>query len=283
MTSLVAAADPVARGVVTYRGMCDASAGVALDTGCFVVANDEDNLLRLYSREYPGSPYAVINLTRFLRLSKGSRETDIEGGAWLDGRIYWITSHGRNAEGRPAANRRRFFATTVRRVGPFPGLAPVGQPCSTLIEDLASDPRMADFALAAAATLPPKDPGALNIEGLCPTPEGGLLIGFRNPVPQGRALLVPLLNPAGIVCGERAQFGDPIRLDLDGLGVRDLLWHGDRYLLIAGAYHGGGRCGSTSGKEAPRHPAGSRRRTLATRRRRHSWHSPGMPRAASCC
>jgi hypothetical protein len=34
-------------------------------------------------------------------------------------------------------------------------------------------------------------PGGLNIEGLAATPDGQLLIGFRNPLSEGKALLLP--------------------------------------------------------------------------------------------
>jgi len=240
MFRALAAAPPAGNSLVTYQGMCDASAGVALNDEWFVVANDEDNVLRLYSRLAPGGPQATLKLARFLRLTRGKRETDLEGGAWLGDRIYWITSHGCDAAGQPAANRRRFFATSVRWAGTTPALQFVGTPCSTLLEQLAADLRLAPFGLAAAATHAPKDPGALNIEGLCATPDGHLLIGFRNPVPHGQALLVPLLNPAEVVAGAPARFSDPLQLDLGGLGIRDLLWLNHRYLLIAGAYHGGG-------------------------------------------
>jgi hypothetical protein len=79
-------------------------------------------------------------------------------------------------------------------------------------------------------------PRALNIEGLTGTPDGHLLIGFRNPIPRGMALLVPLLNPAELIEGKAAQFGNPILLDLGGLGIRSMGWGGGKYLIIAGHY-----------------------------------------------
>jgi hypothetical protein len=83
----------------------------------------------------------------------------------------------------------------------------------------------------------------LNIEGLCARPDGSLLIGFRNPVPKKKALLVPILNPAQLVnnTGTRAKVGDPIRLDLDGRGIRDLVQRDGKYYIIAGAYDGADR------------------------------------------
>ena len=39
-----------------YRGLCDASAVEALDANLFAVANDEDNVLRIYDRLKVGLP-----------------------------------------------------------------------------------------------------------------------------------------------------------------------------------------------------------------------------------
>ena len=62
--------------------------------------------------------------------------------------------------------------------------------------------------------------GGFNIEGLASTPEGALLIGLRNPLRHGRALLVPLLNPDEVIEGGRARFGAPVELDLQQRGIR---------------------------------------------------------------
>jgi hypothetical protein len=79
----------------------------------------------------------------------------------------------------------------------------------------------------------------LNIEGLCATAEGHLWIGFRNPIPGGRALLVPLFNPAEVVTGGTAELGDPMLVDLGGLGIRDMVFAGGRFVIAAGSYNGG--------------------------------------------
>ena len=66
------------------------------------------------------------------------------------------------------------------------------------------------------------------------------MIGFRNPIPQGRALIVPLLNPEDLLSGKRARFGDAILLDLIGLGLRGMESVEGGYYLIAGPADGGG-------------------------------------------
>src|SRR6185436_16331903 len=106
-------------------------------------------------------------------------------------------------------------------------LAPVGRPYQNLLLDLVREPSLKRFKLGKASALAPKSAGALNIEALCSTPGQHLLIGFRNPIPERRALIVPLLNPNELIEGKRARFGEPILLDLGGLGIRDLgYWEG---------------------------------------------------------
>jgi hypothetical protein len=224
----------------TFYGMCDASAAVALGTNLFIVANDEDSILRVYRRQPGAMPVSTFDMTPFLHLTGKAPETDLEGAARFSDRIYWITSHGRNAKGKFTPNRHRFFATSIAVTDDNVTFRPVGKPYTRLLGDLLSDPRMAPFRLGSASRFAPKEPNALNIEGLTPTPEGHLLMGFRNPIPRGQALLVPLLNPAELIEGGSAKFGSPILLNLGGLGVRSIGWGNGRFLIIAGDYSNDG-------------------------------------------
>ena len=73
-------------------------------------------------------------------------------------------------------------------------------------------------------------------EGVDVADDKHLLIGFRNPIPRGRALVVPLLNPNQVINGSAAQFGEPSLLNLGGQGIRDIgHWHG-KYLIVGGSY-----------------------------------------------
>lgn len=221
--------------VMTYRGSCDASAAVALDADHFVVAGDEDNTLRVYSRGRP-EPVGEAPLATFL--DSGNKESDLEAAAAVGKRIYWIASHGRNSKGKLRPDRQRFFATDIDP-GAQPGVTPAGTPYRGLLEDLAAAPTLAGLRLGDAARLAPEAPGGLNIEGLAAMPDGSLLVGFRSPVPNGRALLVPLLNPAELVTavpGRKARFGEPILLELRGRGVRSIerALDGRGYWIVAG-------------------------------------------------
>ncbi len=226
---------PPTRGLV-FRGMSDASAAVMLDSRHFVVGNDEDNVLRVYDLEQPGLPVKSLDCSSFLQVGGKNLESDFEGAARLGDRIFWIGSHSADRNGNPAPNRRRLFATSLSKEGSVTLIHLTGQPYSSLIEDLTVDPRYHGFNLDAAGNLPPKSPGALNIEGLSVTSDGKLLIGFRNPIPQGKALVAVLNNPNEVIQGRPARFDPPLLLDLGGNGIRDMgVWRGSHYIL-AGSF-----------------------------------------------
>lgn len=219
--------------------MCDASGAVPLDEHTFLVADDEDNVLRVYDSSQGGEPLAAVDLSDALQLpkkKKGAPEIDIEAATRVGGLAYFITSHGRNSSGKAKPERLRFFATTASTNG-RPEL--VGKPYDGLLRDLLAEPRLARFDLAAAAELAPKADGGFNIEGMTARREGGVWLGFRNPLREGRALLVPLLNPEQVIEGEPARFGEPVTLELGGLGVRALSVSRDRYLIAAGPFDSG--------------------------------------------
>jgi hypothetical protein len=120
---------------------------------------------------------------------------------------------------------------------------PVGLPYTKLLEDLARAPALREYDLESASRKAPESKDGLNIEGLAATPQGTLMIGFRNPIPGGNALIVPLDNPQQIVEGERAKLGPPIELSLNGLGIRSIEYGESRgrYLIVAGPYNDDGK------------------------------------------
>jgi hypothetical protein len=221
--------------------MADASAGVAVNSNMFLVGDDEENKLRLYRRDQGGPPVKEFNLNLFLEVYGTSLETDVEGAARIGDRAFWIGSHGRNTDGKERPNRARFFATDIKiNAKNEVTVVPVGKPYKRLLDDLTADRRFASFHFAEAASRAPKEPDAVNIEGLSATPDGKLLLGFRNPVPKKKALLIPLENPNEVAMGKRPVFGSAIQLDLGGLGIRDIALYKSSYFIIAGSFHGGG-------------------------------------------
>jgi hypothetical protein len=125
-------------------------------------------------------------------------------------------------------------------------LKPVGTPFRDLVKALADSDNavgLKNYRLDEAAKEPPESAKGLNIEGLTKTPQGTLLIGFRNPIPNGQALLVPLQNPdAVIVDGKKPKLGRPILLPLGGLGIRSIEYVVAKkaYIIIAGPFDDSG-------------------------------------------
>ena len=227
-----------------HRGICDASGAVALDDNRFIVANDEDNVLRVYSANESGKPRTISDINNYFTNNPKKKEVDIEAATELNGLIYWITSHGRNKSRKRKPERHQFFANKITNSGK-PILEKVGNSYTQLVfKDMFQDDKLKKYELEKAEELAPKEEGGLNIEGLTATPNGDLLIAFRNPIPKGKALVLPLTNPLELIQKDekevKAILGEPIELDLGGLGIRSIeYWQVYKvYLIVAGAYDG---------------------------------------------
>jgi hypothetical protein len=223
-----------------HHGICDASGAIALGENHFIVANDESNLLRIYAADQSGSAIATVDIHSYFDNNPDAKEVDLEAAAQIDNVIYWISSHGRNKKGKFKPERHQLFAH--KRSGWE--FEQIGRSYTQLVlGDMFNDSRLDRYRLKDAEQLPPKADGGLNIEGLAVTPSGELLIGFRSPIVNGKALLVPLNNPRELVEGAAAVLGNPIELDLDGLGIRSVeYWEAqEQYIIVAGSSDEGDR------------------------------------------
>ncbi|HEV2157480.1 DUF3616 domain-containing protein [Bradyrhizobium sp.] len=246
--------------IVTYRGACDGSAAVALDQNRFAVADDDGNVLNVYEI---GKPEAVgLNLDGFLDapLKKKQpgpdgqpayKEADIEGAARIGDRIYWISSHGRDSKGHAEPSRARLFATRIVPDPAGPRLEPVNSTAdrkkpavyTNLREDMFADKALEDLKPAKTYAPdkkkgpPPESKKGFNIEGLAATPDGHLLIGFRNPRPGKKAVVIRLDNPAEVLDGNKPKFGKSWQLKkLKGRGIRSIERINDTYVIVAGPH-----------------------------------------------
>ena len=228
-----------AQGAPTvYHGACDGSAAVTLDERHFVAANDDENSLRLYQIGVT-NPLAVVDLNPVLKpetKKKDGRpkEVDIEAAARVGDRIYWIGSHARDSGGDKESSRHRFFATDIGRVAGAPPFILKPTPAYTdLLKDLVEQLP----GLKEATEQSPEAAGGFNIEGMAAAPGGELMIGLRNPRPDGKAIVVLLTNPAAVVDNNaRPRFGTPERLDLGKRGIRSIEHVGGRYVIVAGPF-----------------------------------------------
>lgn len=228
-----------AADVLVHTGLANASAAVPVGDRWFATAGGDDNVVRVYPTDRGGPPVATLRLPGRSTLLHHAAEFDLEAGARIGDIVYWIGSHGRAKDGRERPARQQFLATRITATNDHVRMESFGSPCTSLLQVLLADPRYQALGFAAAAGRPPEEDG-INVEGLCDTPEGTLLVGFRSPLPEERAVLAPLLNPAEAVDGREPRFGDPVRLDLGGRGVRDMARSGTRYYILAGSEGSGG-------------------------------------------
>lgn len=205
---------------VEYRGLCEASAGAYVDAEHFAVASDETNRLQLYRRGNPQPIGSGFDMEEFTSFDK----SDLEAAAAIGDRVYWMSSHSFNRDGEDKAKRKLFFATRFAVSDGRPTLVPVGHPIKSLRD-----------GIARAAGVAPRE---LNIEALAADADGGLLIGLRAPLRDGKAIVLAFRNPAAVIDRKaEPEFGAPVLVDLGGRGLRGmerLAGNDAPYIIAAG-------------------------------------------------
>lgn len=206
-----------------------------------MIADDEDNVLRIYNAERGGFPVRSVALNEMINPSlppsfsgaiPENKELDLEAATRIEDISFWLTSHALNKKAKFKPERFKFIA--LRHAPHEQGVVAFGRPYDNLVEDIAREPKHQALGLRDAATKAAEAVNGLNIEGMTAAFGGGVLIGFRNPLPRNQAIIVTLQNPKQIVNNEAPEFGDYYLLDLGGLGIRGLsAWQG-HYLIAAG-------------------------------------------------
>ena len=217
-----------------HTGASDASAAVPVGASHMLVANDEDQVLRLYERANSGFPVAQFNLNAPLALGA---EGDLEAAVRIGNRVYWIGSHGNKRDGSDAATRRIAFSTDL--TGSGAATVPVyvnkftGLRTDMIAWDNANGHGLGAGALglAASAASPvlPTVPNGFNIEGAALAPGSStILLGFRAPLQnttnRNLALVIPATNLTSVIDegAGTVTFGAPIFLDLGGRAIRSM-------------------------------------------------------------
>ncbi len=236
-----------------HSGKADASTALALDNDYMLVADDEDQTIRLFHRNNSGLPVNGFDLTSNLALTDLSggvpREVDIEGSTRIGSDIYWLASHSNSSGGSTRPNRYRLIRTALSSTGASSSIAYTSH-YSSLRTDLITwgDANSYGFTASAATGKVPELVDGFNIEGFTIAPNGTTaFIGFRAPqVPTSgrvKALIAPISNFNTWASGNFASsptLGTPIELDLGGRGIRSIECNNNGCLIIAGASDGAG-------------------------------------------
>ncbi len=225
------------RVVIAFRplsGIYEPSAIRQLPDGRFLVVEDEkDHPLSLVTIGAEGKVKTEALTAGLLQMFDSFWKLDDLEGLAADraGFVYAITSHSREDDGDEKKSREklvRFRVEGDRVVDP------------KVVDGLKHALTKQHAVLAAAARVRDvKASGGLNIEGLEISPDQRrLLIGFRSPLRDGRALIAIVENPAEIFESNEAPRIAPLleELDLGGQGIRGLSFVPalGAYLVIGG-------------------------------------------------
>ncbi len=244
-----------------HTASSDASGSSVVDSNYMFIADDENNVLRLYNRHYSGTALYGLDISAAVGASE---ECDLEAAtssvAYNAGRrMYWIGSLGNSKSGNLKPDRNIAFATDMAGTGANTTLS-VKSYSRQMRPSLISwgDSHGWNFTAGAASGMIPKRIDGFNVEGLAVAPGGDTVyIGFRAPcVPvsgvtptsanRRYALLAPVLNFETLFNSNNQvnglpTIGDPVLFDLDGLGIRSIEKTPDgKYVIVAGLYTGGG-------------------------------------------
>lgn len=228
----------------------DASTGTPAGNGYMLVADDEDQTIRLFDRNESGFRLKAWNFNSDLGWAS-YEEADLEASFRAGDLIYWMGSHSNTRNGNDAPARELIFMTSVSGTATTSELAYEGK-YTGLKDDLVLwdssnghglGANALGLALSAAVGKVPEQVDGFNIEALARMPAGssGAYIGFRAPLTPGsgrtNALVVPVTNLGALLTGisSTAAFAAPIELDLGGRGIRSMVRNAENeYLILAG-------------------------------------------------
>jgi len=215
-------------------GIYEPSAIQQLQDGRFLVAEDEkDHPLSLVTIGADGTVKTAALTAGLLQMfSSFWKLDDLEGlAADRAGLVYAITSHSRDDDGDKKESREKLvrFRVDGDRVVDPKVVVGLKRALTTRHPVLAAAAKIRDV----------KDSGGFNIEGLDFSPDQQrLLIGFRSPLRDGRALIASVENPSAIFESDEAPRIAPRleELDLGGHGIRGLSYVPalGEYLVIGG-------------------------------------------------
>lgn len=232
---------------IYHTGVADGSTGVPVDDNYMFVADDETNVIKLYSRNNSGLPIYTFDVTDHLDLD--GTEVDMEASfrsPTKPNRIYWIGSLSNSKSGSLRPDRNRIFATDIVGTGANATLTFVGY-TDKLRSNIVTwgDAKGYNFTAKAKSGIEPKRVDGFNVEGLEIGPDNTTLyIGFRAPyvgTGNNKAIICPLLNfETWFGNGSPSSnptFGNAIELNLNNHGIRSIGKNSaNNYIIVAGSY-----------------------------------------------
>jgi hypothetical protein len=216
---------------LTLNGIFEPSAIQQLAEGRFLVVEDEKlQPLSLVTIRPDGSTSSTPLMTN--PDADAMKLDDLEGVTTdATGFVYAVTSHSRNSKGEEKKSREKLVRFRIEGDRAVTPVVITGLKAALI----AAHPVLAK----AAAVLDVKTDGGLNIEALDMTQDGQrLLIGFRSPLQEQRAIIASIENPAAVFESGATPKISPqlLTLDLGGHGIRGMSYVPalSGYLVISG-------------------------------------------------
>ncbi len=238
--SVQVAPEPPDSTVRYYLGAANASSAIAVGGGYWLDADDDSAPLRLYQDETTGYPISTWELSSNWKINN---KVDFEAMARHGSDVYDADSFAEGVGQSPLLDYGITGSganTDITYKGDYYGLE----------QDLINWDNEHGQRLGIEASSPPSDQkdesgDGLALEGLEFAPdEKTAYLAMRVPLeptsgPEARtkALIVPVTNFTELFKGNgtHAQFGEPILMDLEGVGIREIRKNADnQYLILTG-------------------------------------------------
>ncbi len=226
----------LSNGNVVYKedkfyNIFEPSGATTMPDGKILIVEDEsgENAVKLVELEDDGDIVEIGNLYLPKKVKKIFKKEieDIEALTSDGNIVYAITSHSLSRSRKVRASREKIMMFRYED-GSIADFHSYGD----LKKDLYA--QFSDFFQTSIFS-----PADINIEGLSyESVTNTLLIGFRSPVVDGKAIIVGIQNPKEIFLKEeKPRFSKPVTVNLNGLGIRDITYDSkkDGFWIIAGS------------------------------------------------
>jgi hypothetical protein len=214
----------------------DLSSAIDVGDGYAIAVSSENNRIWLYKKSESNRPLKEFDFEDAGEV--GSINADLESMARSGNTLYVMGSHGNSSsDGSLKPARDVMFTAAISGSGESTDLTFVAK--RTGLRDVikawdVSHGNALGFAAGQADGKHANDPDGFNIEGfeLAPGSATTGYLGFRSPIKDGKAVIVPITGLNPMLTGT-PDFGDPIFLDLGGRSIREIRKNSDDEYLIS--------------------------------------------------
>lgn len=226
----------ISKGNVVYSenefyNVFEPSGATTMPDGKVLIVEDESSAhaLKLLEPQENGKIVEIGNLYMDKKIKKRFKKDieDLEAITSDGNLVYGITSHTIDKNGKRLKSREQFIMFSY---------------VDGAIEDLYMYSKLKKELHKAFPDLFHKtlfSNSDINIEGLCFDEKSkSVLLGFRAPQHDDKALIIGIKNPRELfVKKEKPIFSEPMTIDLNGMGIRDITYDEQKegYWVIAGS------------------------------------------------